>query len=174
MSVRVRLARLDEAAILAELANDLNDHVGVSGRPFTAARIRADGFGADALFTPLVAELDGAVVGYAFFSPGYNTDLAARSMWLHDIFVVPAARGRGVGRALMGAVAAETVRLGYASLDWGVHRLNTGALEFYSRLGAGGGDVRIMGVDGEDLRALAAASVTTPGRRPRSDAAPRS
>lgn len=155
MSVRVRAAHLGEAAILAELANDLNEHVGIHGRPFTPDKVLAAGFGPDALFTPMVAEVDGAVVGYVFYSPGYNTDVAAPSMWLHDLFVVPGARGRGVGRALMAAVAAETVLRGYASLDWGVHRANAGALEFYDRLGAVGAEVRIMGVDGERLQALA-------------------
>jgi GNAT superfamily N-acetyltransferase len=154
-AVRVRPARPDESAILADMANDLNEHVGIYGRPFTAERVRADGFGAQAAFTPLVAELDGAVVGYAFFTLGYNTDLAARAMWLHDIFVTPAARGKGVGHALMAAVAAETVRLGGRSLEWGVHTANTGALEFYRRLGATGGEAKIMGVGGERLRALA-------------------
>ncbi len=154
----MRPARPAEAAILAEMANDLNDHVGIHGRPFTPERIRADGFGSQAAFTPLVAELDGAVVGYAFFTPGYNTDVAARSMWLHDLFVVPAARGRGVGYALMTAVAAETVRAGGVSLGWDVHTANAGALEFYRRLGATGTGVRIMRVDGERLRALADAT----------------
>jgi GNAT superfamily N-acetyltransferase len=157
-AVRVRPARPAEAAILAEMANDLNDHVGIHGRPFTPERIRADGFGSQAAFTPLVAELDGAVVGYAFFTPGYNTDVAARSMWLHDLFVVPAARGRGVGYALMAAVAAETVRAGCVLLEWGVHPTNAGALKFYRRLGAAGSEVRIMSVDGEHLRALADAT----------------
>ncbi|HEU5322148.1 MAG TPA: GNAT family N-acetyltransferase [Methylomirabilota bacterium] len=157
-AVRVRPARPAEAAILAEMANDLNDHVGIHGRPFTPERVLADGFGPRAAFTALVAELEGAVVGYVFFSLGYNTDFAARSVWLHDIFVVPAARGRGVGAALMAAVAAETVRLGCVSLEWGVHAANAGALEFYRRLGAGGSEVRVMGVDGERLRALAAAA----------------
>ena len=154
-TVLVRAARVDEAPILAEMANDLNDHIGISGRPFTAERVRADGFGRDAAFTPLVAELDGQVVGYAFFTLGYNTDIAARSMWLHDLFVMPAARGKGVGQALMRAVAAETVRRGGRSLEWGVHAKNTGALEFYKRMGAGGGEARIMGVAGKRLRALA-------------------
>ena len=107
-AVRVRPARVDESAVLAEMANDLNEHVGVYGRPFTAERVRSDGFGPQAAFTPLVAELDGTVVGYVFFTLGYNTDIAARAMWLHDIFVTPAARGKGVGHALMAAVAAET------------------------------------------------------------------
>jgi GNAT superfamily N-acetyltransferase len=84
--------------------------------------------------------------------------VAARSVFLHDLFVAPAVRGRGVGYALMAAVAAETVRLGGVSLEWGVHTANAGALEFYRRLGATGTDVRILGVDGERLRALAAAA----------------
>jgi GNAT superfamily N-acetyltransferase len=134
--VRVRPARRSEAALLAEMANDLNDHVGVPGRPFTAKRVRADGFGPRAAFTPLVAELDGAVVGYAFFSPGDNTDVAGRSVWLHDLFVAPAARRRGVGAALMAAVAAATVRRRATSLERGVHASNAGARAFYRRLGS--------------------------------------
>jgi GNAT superfamily N-acetyltransferase len=157
-AVRVRPAHSGEAPVLAEMANDLNDHVGVHGRPFTPERVLTDGFGPQAAFTPLVAELDGAVVGYVFFSPGYNTDVAARSMWLHDLFVLPGARGRGVGYALMAAVAAETVRAGGVSLEWGVHAANAGAREFYRRLGAGSSQVRVMGVDGERLRALADAA----------------
>ena len=56
----------------------------------------------------------------------------------------------------MASVAAETLRLGGRSLEWGVHSANTGALEFYRRLGASGGEARVMGVSGERLRALAA------------------
>ena len=159
-AVRVRPARPEESAILAEMANDLNDHVGIHGRPFTAERVRADGFGPQAAFTPLVAELDGAVAGYAFFALGYNTDVAARAMWLHDLFVTPPARGRGVGYALLTAVAAETVRAGGVMLEWTVHTANAGAVEFYRRLGAvSAEEVRIMSVGGERLRALADAAV---------------
>src|SRR5436309_3245456 len=96
-TVRVRGALPAEAAILAELANDLNDHVGIRGRPFTPERVLADGFGPEAAFTPLVAELGGEVVGYAFFSAGYHTDVAARSIGPHDVFVPPdRPRGKGV------------------------------------------------------------------------------
>jgi GNAT superfamily N-acetyltransferase len=157
-TIRVRPADPDDAGILAEMANDLSAHVGIPTRPFTADRVLADGFGPEAAFTPLVAEEDGVVVGYAFYSRGYNTDLAVRSAWLHDLFVAPAARGRGVGRALMAAVAAATLSGGGVSLEWGVHTANTGAVEFYRRLGATGGDVRILHLDGERLRALGVAA----------------
>ncbi len=154
-AVRIRPPPGARAPRLAEMANDLNDHVGVTGRPFTAERVRNDGFGPQAAFTSLVAEVDGAVVGYVFFTMGYNTDVAARSIWLYDLFVVPKARGRGVGHALMKAVAAETVRGGGVSLDWGVHPTNAGALEFYRRLGAILAEARIMGISGGRLSALA-------------------
>jgi GNAT superfamily N-acetyltransferase len=157
-AVRVRPGGPADAAILATMANDLNEHVGIHSRPFTPERVLADGFGPQAAFRPLVAELEGAVVGYAFFSPGYNTDVAARSVFLHDLFVVPAARGRGIGAALMAAVAAETIRLGGVSLEWGVHTTNEEARAFYQRLGAIGAEVRILGLHGERLRALAAAA----------------
>ncbi|HEX6209266.1 MAG TPA: GNAT family N-acetyltransferase [Methylomirabilota bacterium] len=157
-AVRVRPAGPADAAILATMANDLNEHVGIHTRPFTPERVLADGFGPRAAFRPLVAEVEGAVVGYAFFSEGYNTDVAARSVFLHDLFVAPASRRQRVGSALMAAVAAETVRLGAASLEWGVHTANTGALAFYRRLGATGAEVRILGVQGERLRTLAAAA----------------
>ena len=74
------------------------------------------------------------------------------------IRTLQAARARGVGYALMAAVAAETVRGGGVTLDWGVHAANAGALAFYRRLGAAGGESRIMGMSGERLRALAAAA----------------
>jgi hypothetical protein len=50
------------------------------------------------------------------------------------------------------------VHTGCVSLEWGVHDANTGALAFYRRLGATGGETRILGVDGERLRALAGGS----------------
>jgi GNAT superfamily N-acetyltransferase len=136
------------------MANDLNDHVGVPGRPFTPERMLAAAFGPTPAFTAIVAELEGTVAGYAAFALGYNTDVAAPSMWLHDLFVAPAARARGVGRALMAALAAETARLDCASLDWGVHAANTGALDFYHGLGAAESEVRIMGLDAAAVRTL--------------------
>src|SRR2546427_3629461 len=148
-AVRVRGAFPAEAAILAEMANDLNDHVGIHGRLFTPERVLADGFGPAAAFTPLVAELDGAVVGYAFFSAGYNTDVAARSIFLHDLFVTAAARGRGVGSALIAAVAAATGRARCVSVEWGVHTAHAGAVEVYRRPGAGAAEGRVMRGSGE-------------------------
>lgn len=63
-----------------------------------------------AAFTPMVAELDDAVVGYAFFAPRYNTDVAARSMWLHDIFVARACALWPAPRPSPGMLIDETIQ----------------------------------------------------------------
>ena len=153
--VRIRAATPADAAVLAEMANALNRHVGIGTDPFTPAIVRRDGFGDDAVFRALLAEIDGAVAGYAIFIRNYNTDVAARTILLCDLFVRETARRRGAGRALMAAVAAETVARGARLLEWGVHDANEGAREFYRRLGARQHAVRIMELGGEALATLA-------------------
>jgi len=68
---------------------------------------------------------------------------------------LPAARRSD---ALDGELRGQDPTLQPASLEWGVHTTNAHALEFYRRLGAVAAEVRIMGVSGERLRALAAAA----------------
>jgi ribosomal protein S18 acetylase RimI-like enzyme len=151
----VRRARPADAAAIARMANALNRHEALSPRAFSAAVVRRDAFGPRRAFGVVVAEARGRPVGYAAFGVGYNTDIAARELWMHDLFVLPAWRGRGVGRALVGAVAREAARRGLASLGWGVRGTNRRALRFYRGLGARIGHVRLAGLRGRALAALA-------------------
>ena len=107
-------------------------------RPDPEARRRLT---ADALATPprfhvLLAELDGRPVGYAAYFETYSTFLARPTLYLEDIFVLEEARGWGVGRALMGALAREAVRRGCGRMEWLVLAWNHPAMGFYERLGA--------------------------------------
>ena len=84
----------------------------------------------------LIAERDGETAGYALYFRTFSTFLAKQGVWLEDLFVRPAHRKSGVGRALLAAVAARArehdgERLEWAALDW-----NELALGFYERLGA--------------------------------------
>jgi GNAT superfamily N-acetyltransferase len=152
----VRRARLADAGAIARMANALNRHEALNPRAFNAAIVRRDAFGRRRGFRVLVAEAGGHLVGYASFAIGYNTDIAARDMWLHDLFVVPAWRGRRVGYALVRAVAREAGRLGLPGLEWGVRGSNRLALRFYRRLGARISQTRIATLRGPGFAALAA------------------
>jgi ribosomal protein S18 acetylase RimI-like enzyme len=137
------------------MANALNRHEGLSPRAFTPAIVRRDAFGPRRAFRVVVAETPrGHVVGYAAFLVGYNTDVAARDMFMLDLFVQPAWRSRGVGRALVLALAQEAVRRRLPNLEWGVRGNNTRALRFYRRLGARVSQVRIAALRGRALTAL--------------------
>jgi ribosomal protein S18 acetylase RimI-like enzyme len=137
------------------MANALNRHEGLSPHAFTPAIVRRDAFGPKAAFRAFVVEFEGRVVGYASFLPGYNSDLAIPELWMLDLWVIPPARRRGLGRALVRAVARETVRRRLTCLEWGVRGDNTRARRFYRGLGARLGHTRIASLVGRPLRALA-------------------
>ena len=81
----------------------------------------------------LLAELAGAPVGFALFFQSYSTFLARPGLYLEDLFVEPDARGRGVGVALMSALARIAVERDYGRFEWSVLDWNKPSLEFYAR-----------------------------------------
>src|SRR5262245_3649884 len=83
-----------------------------------------------------VPELAGDPVGFALFFQSYSTFLAKPGLYLEDLFVRPGARGKGVGSALMGALARIAVQRGYGRFEWAVLDWNEPALKFYASLGA--------------------------------------
>jgi GNAT superfamily N-acetyltransferase len=74
--------------------------------------------------------------GFALFFPNYSTFLARPGLYLEDLFVKPQARGRGIGRALLTALAAIARQRGYGRMEWSVLDWNDPAIGFYKKLGA--------------------------------------
>lgn len=154
--VVVRRARPDDTALLLALFAELAEYERLSHMLSADERKLSEAlFGEHPLAEALIAERDGQPAGYALFFTTFSTFLARPGIWLEDLFVRPAHRRFGVGRALLSAVAARARdggRLEWAALDW-----NELALGFYRRLGA-----RAMGewvthrLDGEELARLAA------------------
>lgn len=83
-----------------------------------------------------VADVGGRVEGMAIWFLNYSTWTGRHGIYLEDLFVRSSVRGRGVGRALMVALAREAAERGYARVDWSVLRWNERALGFYRSLGA--------------------------------------
>lgn len=84
----------------------------------------------------LIAEIDGVAVGFALFFRNYSTFLGRPGIFLEDLFVRPAARGRGIGRALLSRLATIAAERGCGRLEWAVLDWNESAIGFYEKLGA--------------------------------------
>jgi len=103
-----------------------------------------------------VAELDGSIEGIALFYEGLGTFRAKPLLYLEDLVVSDAARSRGVGEALMAALAREVVARGALRLEWAVLDWNDRAMRFYERLGGRRPTTWIRyALEGEELKKLA-------------------
>ena len=93
-------------------------------------------FGARPYAEVLMARLDGSPVGYALFFHNYSTFLARPGVYLEDVYVRPAFRGRGVGKALLREVARVAQQRNCGRLEWSVLDWNKPSIDFYLSLGA--------------------------------------
>ena len=93
-----------------------------------------DGFGPEAKFSTLIAEIDGRPVGYALYTFNYSVWEASRGIFVEDIWVEEDVRQAGVGRALMAALARECRDKGYGRIDLNVLHWNP-ARRFYEAIG---------------------------------------
>jgi len=97
---------------------------------------------AAALFGPrpvceaLVAEAGGRAVGFALYFITFSTFLCKPGLYLEDLFVEPAHRGSGIGKALLSRLAAIAVERGYGRFEWRVLDWNEPSIRFYEALGA--------------------------------------
>lgn len=120
------------------------------------AQLAATLFGPRPHAEVLIAEVDAAPVGFALFFPSYSTFLAKPGLYLEDLFVRPAARGHGVGSALLSALARIAVQRGYGRFEWSVLDWNEPALRLYRALGAAPMDQwTVQRLTGAPLAALA-------------------
>jgi GNAT superfamily N-acetyltransferase len=81
------------------------------------------------------AEWNGEAVGFALWFLNFSTFSGRAGLYLEDLFVRPAFRGRGIGKALMAHLARRCVENGWARLQWSVLDWNTPSIEFYKSLG---------------------------------------
>ena len=102
----------------------------------TAGRIRRHGFGRRRYFEALVCRQGRTPIGLALYYFTYSTFLGRPTLYLEDLFVLPAERGNGAGRALLRALAKIAVRRGCGRMEWAVLDWNTPSIRFYQKLGA--------------------------------------
>jgi len=156
-AVAIRLAQPDDAEILVNLVRDLAVYEKLEERAkATSADFHRHLFGPSPVAEAAVAEADGEPVGFALWFTTFSTFRGQPGIYLEDIFVKPAFRGRGIGKALLATVARLAVERGCGRLNWAVLDWNSPAIGFYRSLGARPMDEwTVYRIDDEALQQLA-------------------
>ena len=153
----IRPATVEDVALVARLIRELAEYERLADAAVaTEADLREQLFGERPAAEVLVAEADGEPAGFALFFHTFSTFLGKRGLYLEDLFVRPSARGVGLGKHLMAALARIAVQRDCGRFEWSVLDWNAPAIGFYRRIGAVGMDEwTVQRLEGEALHALA-------------------
>lgn len=156
----LRRATRDDTALILRFIRELAAYERLADRVVaTEAGLAEQLFGATPRAEVAFATHEGREVGFALYFHNFSTFTGRAGLYLEDLFVTPEARGLGVGTFLMQYLARTAVERGCARFEWAVLDWNEPAIEFYRSIGAVGlDDWRVQRLDGDALRALAAAS----------------
>ncbi|WP_181783624.1 GNAT family N-acetyltransferase [Pseudonocardia pini] len=156
MSIR-RIAPADVPAVVGLVQELAEYEKALDQCHLTADQLHAALFRDSPALFGHVAEVDGVVVGCALWFLNFSTWEGVHGIYLEDLYVQPAQRGSGLGRALLAALAQECVTQGYARLEWSVLDWNEPSIGFYRALGAVGMDEwTTFRLTGEPLASLGA------------------
>ena len=161
MTLSIRSATPADISLIAQFIRDLAEYekLGHEVR-FDEAVMAQKLFGPRPFAEVLIGEIDGTPQGFALFFHNFSTFEGRPGIYLEDLFVRPDARGSGLGKALLGKLAALAVERDCARLEWSVLDWNTPAIDFYKALGARPMDEwTVYRVDGDALTGLAAHSI---------------
>ncbi len=161
MSLSIRFATAADMNIIGQFIRDLAEYEKLAhALRFDEAVMAQKLFGPRPYAEVLIGEIDGVPQGFALFFHNFSTFEGRPGIYLEDLFVRPDARGSGLGKALLGKLAALAVERDCARLEWSVLDWNTPAIDFYKALGATPMDEwTIFRVDGTALSSLAAQNI---------------
>ena len=137
MTVAIRPARPGEAGLVLALVRELAEYERLlDAVDATETMIDAALFGPDARLFCDIAEWDGAPVGFALWFANFSSFRGRHGIYLEDLFVRPAFRRRGIGKALLRHLARRCIEQGWTRFEWSVLDWNTPSIAFYKSLGA--------------------------------------
>ncbi len=136
MSIQVRRAVKKDCPRLLELVKELALYEKAPQEvTVTAEHFEESGFGSNPVWWAFVAEENGVIQGFALYYIRYST-WKGQTMYLEDILVTEAARGKGIGKLLMDQLIIEAIEKGFSRIVWQVLEWNEPAINFYKKYNA--------------------------------------
>jgi len=135
--LNIRPATRDDAPVIASLVRELADYEKLlDDAKATAADFLREIESPNPVIHVLIAEWDGSPCGFALYFFNFSTFVGRPGLYLEDLFVRPAQRKHGIGRALLRALARIAAQRGCGRMEWAVLDWNEPALRFYKSLDA--------------------------------------
>src|SRR5262245_9556907 len=136
-AISIRPARRADVPLIRSLIAELAEYERLAHEmTVTDALLDRWLFGPHPAAEVIIGEVAGVPAGFALFFQNFSTFLGKPGIYLEDLFVRPAARGKGLGAALLQHLANTAVERGCGRLEWAVLDWNEPAIGFYKRLGA--------------------------------------
>jgi diamine N-acetyltransferase len=159
VSAVIRAARPDDSALIFALVRELADYEKLTSEvDATPEAIAAALFAREPRLFCDIAEWNGEAAGFTIWFLNFSTFRGRHGIYLEDIFVRPAFRKKGVGKALLARLAARCVEQGYARFEWAVLDWNRPSIDFYRSIGAQVMDEwKICRLSGKALQVFASA-----------------
>lgn len=133
MEVNIRNAVREDCARILELVNELAVYEKAPGEvTVTLDHFEESGFGKNPVWWAFVAEVDGSIEGFALFYIRFSTWKGQR-MYLEDLYVTEAMRGKGLGKLLFDRLIEEARQRGLNGMMWQVLEWNEAAIKFYRK-----------------------------------------
>lgn len=156
MSLVIRPAEPADAVVIHGFLRGLAEHQNYAASfKSTPADIERELFGEAPHTYGDMALLDGAAVGVALWHYVFSSFTGRSGLYIDDLYVIDAARSRGVGQALLAELARRCADEGLCRLEWAVRTDNDRAIAFYRSLGAGPiEEWRVFRLDGRALASL--------------------
>ena len=161
MSLAIRAAAPADSTLIFDLVRELADYEKLAGEvDATSEAIAAALFSSEPRLFCDLAEWDGEPAGFAVWFLNFSTFRGRHGIYVEDLFVRPAFRGKGIGKALMAQLAKRCVDDGLARFEWAVLDWNAPSIDFYRSIGTQVMDEwRICRLSGEALARFANARV---------------
>jgi GNAT superfamily N-acetyltransferase len=137
MNFKIRTATETDVPVILTLIRELAEYERAPDAVVATEKgLRDVLFGPNPSAKVLLALEKGVPVGFAVYFHNFSTWLGRPGLYLEDLFVRPAERGKGYGRALLGRLAQIAKECGCGRMEWAVLDWNEPAIQFYRKLGA--------------------------------------
>lgn len=132
----LRFAHKEDVGLILAFIRELAVYEKMENQVTATEELLAEWIFAKGKAEVILAEEDGQAIGFALFFHNFSTFLGRAGLYLEDLFVRPEARGKGIGKALITAVARLAVERGCGRLEWACLDWNAPSIAFYRALGA--------------------------------------